>query len=410
MTSTTAPVSSPSGWPSREPTPSTARSPTTASCARGPRSSGARTGSPSWPRRATGSVRGWTSPAASTRSARLAVPTLADWCAIELLDLDRPLLAIAALDGAAGPRSPSRRDRPAQPRSLAGPRVVDAGPRSCRSRRAGRSGSRIREPAPCSRELGTTSLLVAPILRSRPARRSARSSWAQPGRTASRPTTWRSCATWPDGSARRPERPEPVRRGRPVQGDRRRHRRRGVHVRPAEPPPDVREPGRRPTWSGAAGRPGRLERPPAPAGRRRRAVSSAPSRRPPRRRRAHRRPSPGCSPAATAARSRSRRSSRRSRCRTARRTAILTARDVSERIDVQARLTRIAGDERRQAAELRAVIQAMGEGMLVVDAVARSRWPTTPPEILGELPTSPAGSPPSSGWSRSISRRPAMRG
>src|SRR5262249_53249345 len=39
------------------------------------------------------------------------------------------------------------------------------------------------------------------------------------------------------------------------------------------------------------------------------------------------------------------------------RATILTARDISERIDVQARLARIAGDERRQAAELRAVIQ-----------------------------------------------------
>ena len=50
------------------------------------------------------------------------------------------------------------------------------------------------------------------------------------------------------------------------------------------------------------------------------------------------------------------------------RTVILTARDISERIDVQARLARIAGDERRQAAELRAVIQSMGEGVLVIDA------------------------------------------
>jgi len=45
---------------------------------------------------------------------------------------------------------------------------------------------------------------------------------------------------------------------------------------------------------------------------------------------------------------------------------ILTARDISERLKVQARLTRIAGDERRQAAELRAVIQAMHEGIVVV--------------------------------------------
>ncbi len=70
-------------------------------------------------------------------------------------------------------------------------------------------------------------------------------------------------------------------------------------------------------------------------------------------------------------------------------TAILTARNVSERIDVQARLTRIAGDERRQAAELRAVIQAMGEGILVVDHrgdISLANDAAT--EILGELPRS----------------------
>ena len=53
------------------------------------------------------------------------------------------------------------------------------------------------------------------------------------------------------------------------------------------------------------------------------------------------------------------------------RTVVLTARDISERIDVQARLARIAGDERRQAAELRTVIQSMGEGVLVVDPEGR---------------------------------------
>ncbi len=68
-------------------------------------------------------------------------------------------------------------------------------------------------------------------------------------------------------------------------------------------------------------------------------------------------------------------------------TAILTARDISERIDVQARLTRIAGDERRQAAELRAVIQAMGEGILVVDPTGRvSLANDAAAAILGELP------------------------
>ncbi len=53
------------------------------------------------------------------------------------------------------------------------------------------------------------------------------------------------------------------------------------------------------------------------------------------------------------------------------RTAILTARDISDRIDVQARLSRIAGDERRQAAELRAVIHAMGDGIMVVEPSGR---------------------------------------
>ncbi len=71
----------------------------------------------------------------------------------------------------------------------------------------------------------------------------------------------------------------------------------------------------------------------------------------------------------------------------AHRTAILTARDVSDRIDVQARLTRIAGDERRQAAELRAVIQAMGEGILVADHAGRiSLANDAVAEILGEVP------------------------
>ncbi|HTS15800.1 MAG TPA: PAS domain S-box protein, partial [Candidatus Sulfotelmatobacter sp.] len=45
---------------------------------------------------------------------------------------------------------------------------------------------------------------------------------------------------------------------------------------------------------------------------------------------------------------------------------VLSARDISERIEVQARLARVAGDERRQAAELRAVLQAMGNAVLVV--------------------------------------------
>jgi PAS domain S-box-containing protein len=54
-------------------------------------------------------------------------------------------------------------------------------------------------------------------------------------------------------------------------------------------------------------------------------------------------------------------------------TLVLTARDVSERIEVQARLSRVATSERRRAAELNAILEAMREGILVVDANRRVR-------------------------------------
>lgn len=75
-------------------------------------------------------------------------------------------------------------------------------------------------------------------------------------------------------------------------------------------------------------------------------------------------------------------------------TMVLNARDISERIEVQARLARVASDERRQAAELRAVIQAMGEAVLVVaprgdirlaNDAARAMLGTVP-TALSELP------------------------
>ena len=75
-------------------------------------------------------------------------------------------------------------------------------------------------------------------------------------------------------------------------------------------------------------------------------------------------------------------------------TMVLTARDISERIEVQARLARVASDERRQAAELRAIIQAMGEAVLVVapkgdirlaNDAARAMLGAAPTE-LAELP------------------------
>ncbi|HEX5466006.1 MAG TPA: ATP-binding protein [Candidatus Limnocylindrales bacterium] len=52
-------------------------------------------------------------------------------------------------------------------------------------------------------------------------------------------------------------------------------------------------------------------------------------------------------------------------------TGILTARDVGEHIDLQAQLLRIAGHERRRAREMRAVIQAVGQGILVFDPTGR---------------------------------------
>lgn len=48
-------------------------------------------------------------------------------------------------------------------------------------------------------------------------------------------------------------------------------------------------------------------------------------------------------------------------------TLVLTVRDIGERLQAQARLARVARDERRQAAELRTVLHAMGEGVLLVD-------------------------------------------
>jgi PAS domain S-box-containing protein len=48
-------------------------------------------------------------------------------------------------------------------------------------------------------------------------------------------------------------------------------------------------------------------------------------------------------------------------------TMILTARDIREQIDAQAQLARIARDERQRAAELGAVLEGMREGVLVVD-------------------------------------------
>ena len=66
---------------------------------------------------------------------------------------------------------------------------------------------------------------------------------------------------------------------------------------------------------------------------------------------------------------------------------VLTARDISEQVDVQARLARVAGNERRQAAELRAMLEAMGEGVLVIDPSGTVRLANgAAGELLGRVP------------------------
>ncbi len=66
---------------------------------------------------------------------------------------------------------------------------------------------------------------------------------------------------------------------------------------------------------------------------------------------------------------------------------VLTARDISERIEVQAQLARNARDERNRAAELAAILRAMREGVLVVDAAGRILMASgAAEEILGSAP------------------------
>ena len=70
----------------------------------------------------------------------------------------------------------------------------------------------------------------------------------------------------------------------------------------------------------------------------------------------------------TAGRPRSRSSCKRSTCRVASRAIVAIARDVRERIEVQVRLQRLAEAEHARAAELNAVIRAMGEAVVVCAA------------------------------------------
>ncbi len=68
-------------------------------------------------------------------------------------------------------------------------------------------------------------------------------------------------------------------------------------------------------------------------------------------------------------------------------TMVMVPRDISERIESQARLSRAATSERRRAAELNAILQAMQEGILVVDAVGAVQLANTAAEgICGGVP------------------------
>jgi PAS domain S-box-containing protein len=85
---------------------------------------------------------------------------------------------------------------------------------------------------------------------------------------------------------------------------------------------------------------------------------------------------------------------------------VANARDISERIEAQARLYRLARSERSRAAELNAVLQAMGEAILVCDSSgkvllanqsAERLFETTPadyPELATRLESSQAPLPP----------------
>ena len=172
----------------------------------------------------------------------LIVPALADWCAIELLDVDAPELEIGA--------APEMRDavqrlaacRAAQPRQLAragerGRRADD--PRAGRPGDDGARGGRGRRwPSwarsscwPCRSPRAGGDPQGSIVLGAADAGRFGPDDQALVQDLAGR-------------IARRRGALEPVRRGHPVQGHRRRQRRRRVHVRPRLAPPDLCQPRR----------------------------------------------------------------------------------------------------------------------------------------------------------------------
>jgi PAS domain S-box-containing protein len=66
---------------------------------------------------------------------------------------------------------------------------------------------------------------------------------------------------------------------------------------------------------------------------------------------------------------------------------VMVPRDISERIETQARLSRAASSERRRAAELNAILQAMQEGILVVDGAGAVQLANAAAEeICGGMP------------------------
>ena len=209
----------------------------------------------------------------------LIVPALADWCAIELLDVDAPELEIGA---APEMRDAVQRLAGAAPRSLGswlvpasagdGPTILALGDQATTVPEAAADGA---GRAGHGRAAGHADLHA----RRRPAgldraRRRRRGPFRarRPGAGA---------------GSRRPDRRrrgalEPVCRGHPVQGHRRRQRRRRVHVRPRLAPPDLCQP-RRGRPAGRRARRARRDERARAAARRVGAGLPRPARRPPRR-------------------------------------------------------------------------------------------------------------------------------
>ncbi len=259
-TSTTRRATSPSGSWSRARSRSTAPSPTTGSGASAPPWSAARRASRSSCARATCWAPRRTSRPPSGPCPRCSSPGVADWCAIELLDTDPPGTAVAGPDGA---RAAIERLATLAPRSLA-PLARPGGPGRRRVRGGGGRDVVRAPPGPAGgRDPGRARHAVdRRVPGDVPGRRAAgldRHGRDRPGAVRRR----RPRARPGPGPADRGHDGTlgPVRGRDPLQGDRRRERRRGLHVRPGHAPAHVREPRRREPGRAGAGRPRRPERP-----------------------------------------------------------------------------------------------------------------------------------------------------